>query len=173
MADALLNLGNLFLEKSQPKVAVQYYNQALELRPNWDKALDARAHAEALVHPPAPVVQEVGVAASASRSKGGAADLDRAIDPNEHSALLTTLHTASTESETFGKQYQQLLLEEVEPAIKELSTALLYPDGSRSEMEACFSRFEAALERMRSVQQSLQSSMGRLRQHAEEHLPGK
>jgi tetratricopeptide (TPR) repeat protein len=170
MADAHLNLGNLFLEKSQPRVAIQHYNQALELRPNWAKALDARSHAEAILSPPAGGAAD---AAQGQKATTGITELDRTADPNEHGALLTALHTASSESETFGKQFQQLLLDEVEPAIKELSSSLLYPNGSRSEMEACVSRFEAALERMRSVQQSLQSSMARLRQYAVEHFPGK
>ncbi len=168
MADAHLNLGNLFLEKSQPRMAMQHYNQALELRPSWEKALDARRHAEALLSPP-PADAE----APPQKATTGISALDRTADPVEHGALLTALHSASSEAETFGKQFQQLLLDEVEPAIKELSSSLLYPNGSRSEMEACFSRFEAALERMRSVQQSLQSSMARLRQHAVEHFPGK
>src|SRR5262249_15285507 len=133
MADAHLNLGNLFLEKSQPKVAMQHYNQALELRPNWAKALEARGHAEALISPPA---ADVGAAAQAQQATAGLGDLDRTADPVEHGPLLTALHSSSTESETFGRQFQQLLLDEVEPAIKELSSSLLYPNGSRSEMEA-------------------------------------
>src|SRR5262249_12808526 len=120
-----------------------------------------------------PPAADVGAAAQAQQATTGLGDLDRTADPVEHGPLLTALHSSSTESETFGRQFQQLLLDEVEPAIKELSSSLLYPNGSRSEMEACVSRFEAALERMRSVQQSLQTSMARLRQHAVEHFPGK
>jgi tetratricopeptide (TPR) repeat protein len=171
MADAHLNLGNLYLEKSQPKMAMQHYEQALQLRPNWAKAIEARMHVESLLSPPAAGASAQAGPTSGVLQQGGANELDRTVDPTEHSALLTSLHSTSSESETFGRQYQQLLLEEVEPAIKELSSALLYPDGSRTEMEACVNRFEAALERMRSVQQSLQTSMARLRQHAQEHFP--
>jgi Tfp pilus assembly protein PilF len=173
MADAYLNLGNLFLEKNQPKMAVQYYDQALQIRPGWEKAMDGRAHCESLINPqPAGEEAPEEVLAAGRPSVGGLqGDLNRLIDPNEHSAMLTSVHASITESETFGKQFQQILLEEVEPAIKELSSCLLYPDGSRIELDACVSRFETALEHMRSVQQNLQTSMAKLQQYADEHLP--
>jgi Tfp pilus assembly protein PilF len=174
MADAHFNLGNLFLEKGQPRVALQHYDQALQLRPNWEKAIEAHAHAEAVLNPPSEDEDTVhGVPGPVARTQApsGLNELDRTVDPTEHGALLTALHTTAGESETFGRQFQQLLIDEVEPAIKELSSALLYSGSPRSELEACVSRFEAALERMRSVQQSLQTSMARLRQHAVEHFP--
>jgi tetratricopeptide (TPR) repeat protein len=174
MADAHFNLGNLFLEKGQPRVALQHYDQALQLRPNWEKAIEGRAHAEAVLNPPSEDEDTIhGVPAPIARQQGasGLSELDRNVDPSEHGALLGALHSTASESETFGKQFQQLLTDEVEPAIKELSSALLYSGGSRSELEACVTRFETALERMRSVQQSLQSSMARLRQHAVDHFP--
>jgi Tfp pilus assembly protein PilF len=172
MADAHLNLGNLFLEKKQPRTSLQHYDQALQLRPAWDKALDARAHAEALLNPQAEPAEAVPTA-PAAKEPSKAAKLERTVDPNADGPLLTALHNTSGEAETHGRQLQKMLTEDVEPAIKELSSCLLYPDGSRIELDACVSRFEAALERLRGLQQDLQSTMTRLQQYAAEHIPGR
>ena len=45
MADAHLNMGNLYMEKDQPRMALQHYEQAHQIRPNWEKALDGIASA--------------------------------------------------------------------------------------------------------------------------------
>ena len=39
--------------------------------------------------------------------------------------------------------FHQVLADELETAIKELSSCLLYPDGPITELDACVSRFEA------------------------------
>jgi tetratricopeptide (TPR) repeat protein len=171
MADAALNLANLFLDKNQPRQAIQHYEQALQIRPGWDKALDGKTHAEDLLRPK--TEEEELAEATGTGKQAPVGGLDRTADPHEHAHLLSALHATSTESENFGRQFQQVLIESVEPAIKELSSCLLYPDGSRIELDACIHRFEAAVERMRSLQQSLQSSMTRLREYAAEHFPNR
>jgi tetratricopeptide (TPR) repeat protein len=167
MADAHLNLANLYLDKGQAKAALQHYEQALELRPGWEKALDGKANAEALLQPEGEAHAEI----AAPAAKRAAVDLDRIIDPNVHAGLLNSLHTASTETETHGKNLQQLLSAEIEPVIKELSTCLLYPDAPLSELATCLQRFEAALQRMRSLQESLKETVTRMREAAAEHFP--
>ena len=52
---------------------------------------------------------------------------------------------------------------QIEPAIKELSSCLLYPDSTAAELDECVQKFEAAIASMRSVQQGLQGSMERVR----------
>src|SRR5438128_5900137 len=47
MVDAHYNLANLYLEKQQFGQAMTHYKAALELRPNWDKALLGLEQAEA------------------------------------------------------------------------------------------------------------------------------
>jgi tetratricopeptide (TPR) repeat protein len=166
MADAHLNIANLLLDKGQVKVALQHYEQALEIRPHWDKALDGRAHAEAILRP-----QEVAAPEQAAASRPSAATLDRMADPNLHATLLNSLHEGSGASENAGKELQKVLSQELEPAIKELSTCLLYAHGPRVELETCITRFEAALERVRSLQQGLQGNVGLLQQAVTEHFP--
>jgi tetratricopeptide (TPR) repeat protein len=169
MADAHLNLANLYLEKNQAKAALQHYDQALEIRPGWEKAVDGRAHAEALVNPQ--VAEPVPEPAGATGKQAPAIDVDRIIDPNTQGGLLNSMHSTSTETETHGKQLQQLLSAEIEPVIKELSTCLLYPDAPLSELATCVQRFEAALERMRSLKENLKQSMTKMREAAAEHFP--
>src|SRR5262249_29996602 len=47
LADAHYNLANILLEKQQFNMAYAHYKQALELRPNWDKAANGLAQVEA------------------------------------------------------------------------------------------------------------------------------
>jgi tetratricopeptide (TPR) repeat protein len=168
MADAHLNIANLYLDKGNAKAAIQHYDQALEVRPGWDKAIDGREHAESLL---APKPEDILLDTLPTAKQKSQVDWDRIIDPNVWSHLLTVLNTSSTEAETHGKQLQQLLANEIEPVIKELSTCLLYPDAPLSELAVCVQRFEAALDRMRSLHENVQQHMSRLRENADKHFP--
>jgi tetratricopeptide (TPR) repeat protein len=161
MADAHFNLANLYLEKEQLGLALAHYRNALELRPNWDKAQRCLEQAEAaqaaasgeINKPPPPVEQ------------APAAPLDpaRLVDPQLHGTLLSTLHKVTIESENYSRQFLKVVEGEVEPAIKELSSCLLYPDSTAAELDECVQKFETALASMRSLQRSLQTSMQRVR----------
>jgi exonuclease VII small subunit len=56
----------------------------------------------------------------------------------------------------------EVVLHEVEPCIKELSTVLMNSRGSRYELEACLDRFETALKRMRTAHQALQHQVEKI-----------
>jgi tetratricopeptide (TPR) repeat protein len=168
MADAHLNLANLYLDKNQTRMALQHYEQALAIRPGWDKALDGQAHAQAVLEqqaagtkpqpPPAP-------------TRGPVHSLDRMADPYDHAVLLSALHDASGGAEKAGKELQQVLSAELEPAIKELSTCLLYANGPRSELDTCIAKFEAALGHMRKLRQGVQGGLDHLQKSVNEHFP--
>lgn len=159
MADAQLNLANLYVEKQQYRQAIQNYDEALKLRPNWDKAEEGRAHAQALLSGDHPA----GKAAAASGNTGrSAVSEDRMVDPNLHSALLTALHTGSAAAEELGRNFQKVLLEEMDVAIKELSSCLLYPDAPNSELNACIDRFAGALDQTLAVQKKLEAGITRI-----------
>src|SRR5262249_23486403 len=136
MSDAHYNLGNLYMEKEQWKQAVHHYNQALELRPDWEKAQRGLEQAEAAVA--AQETSDEHLAAAAAWAEGPVAsgpaspkiDPERLVDPQLHGALLTSLHRATIDSETHGRSIVKIVETEVEPAIKELSSCLLYPDSS-------------------------------------------
>jgi tetratricopeptide (TPR) repeat protein len=163
MADAHLNIGNLHMEKGQPKMAVQHYEQALQLRPHWEKALDGIATAQAAVAESAAPSPDESVAGTAARvAPSSASNIDRLVDPVTHATFLSTLHQATISSEDTGRLVQKIVGEEIEPVIAELSRVLLHSGGSRSELEACVTRFETALNRMRTAYQALKGSVAKL-----------
>jgi tetratricopeptide (TPR) repeat protein len=171
MADSHYNLANIYLEKGQFPQALTHYRQALGLRPNWDKALDGLAQAEASIAA-AESTEHVGnsplgaASEDTPRPAGApsvAVDPDRIVDPMVHGNLLTTLHKATIESENYGRSFLKILESEIEPAIKELSSCLLYPDTSLTELDQCVQKFEVAMQSMRTAQRTLQNSIERIR----------
>ncbi len=165
MADAHLNLANLHIEKQQYRSAVTHYQHALQIRPTWDKALAGLDQAKAALE-----AEQRGFQPELEASGGHRTfeDPDRVLDPNLHHDFLNALHQATIASEELGKDFEQLLEKEVEPAIKELSSCLLYPDGARTQLEQCVDQFESALKHMKTVQASLQASLGRVRKCRDE-----
>ncbi len=170
MADAHYNLGNLYTEREQFGLAVAHYRQAVELRPTWEKAVRGLEQAEAAQEQadtaspgrkmePRPADHEPQ---SAAAPEAGL-DPERMVDPHVHSALLTTLHRATIDSESQGRNFLKILESEIEPAIKVLSSCLLYPDSSATELDHCVQKFESAVASMRAAQNALQSSMDRVR----------
>ena len=127
-------------------------DQPLELTDGTD-VLEAREALELEKTPgPPPEV--------AARRSG---DPTQQVDPEVHSSFLIHLHQVTIESEESGRAMHAILEREVEPAVKELSTALLYPHGLRSELEECVNKFEAAVEHMRSTYQQMQNRIAHLK----------
>jgi predicted Zn-dependent protease len=171
MPDAHLNLANAYLDKGNYPAAIVHYKQSLEIRPNWakaeagldqaERALEAsRQPAEALA-PESPYEREKAPEPDAVAAP--ALDPKRVVDPNIHGGLLNNLHRATIESENHSRSFLQILEKEIEPAIKELSSCLLYPDKSVGELDDCVQKFEAAVHSIRSAQRSLQTSMEQVR----------
>jgi Flp pilus assembly protein TadD len=162
MADAYLNLGNLFIEKQQYRQAVSYYDEALKIRPNWDKALEGRAYAQDLLsgNVSATPVPAEGQPHAARPS----AEIEKVVDPNVHATLLSALHVGADAVEELGRRFQLVLGNEMEDAIKDLSSCLLYPDGPVSDLNACISRFEQALEHLLAAQQTMDAGIAGLQQ---------
>jgi len=161
MADAHLNLANLLLERGNARQAAAHYEDAIKLRPGWDKALDGLERAKSAdgssaVHP---VVAEQMVRTAAQHP---GSDIDRLIDPAAHGAFLSNLNHACAVVEETGKLLQSVVGDEIEPAIKELSTALLNAQGSRGELESCLGRFENALGRMKTANQALKQQAAKM-----------
>jgi tetratricopeptide (TPR) repeat protein len=170
MADAHLNLANLFFEKQNYRLAITHYQNALQIRRTWDKALDgldqAKAAHEAGQHGGQPEPEMTPI--PGGKAMRPSEDLDRLIDPNIHHDFLNALHQATITTEDLGKEFEQVLEKEVEPAIKELSSCLLYPDGARMQLSDCVDQFEAAMQHMRTLQESLTATLNRVRKCNEE-----
>ena len=62
-----------------------------------------------------------------------------------------------------GREFLRILESEVEPAIKELSSCLLMPDTSTTELDQCVDKFQAALNAMKNAQSNLQSNLEKVR----------
>lgn len=169
-ADAHYNLGNLYMEREQFGLAIAHYRQTLELRPNWEKALRGLEHAEAVqeeveeqMAPKDEPGEEETVQEASNTAGGRHLDPDRTVDPQFHGVLLSTLHKATIDSENQGRTFLKILESEIEPAIKELSTCLLYSDSSATELDQCVQKFEAAVASLRAAQSTLNNSMERVR----------
>jgi predicted Zn-dependent protease len=160
MADAHYNLANVYVEKAQYSMAATHYKHALTLRPNWDKAQAGLAEVDAHLNPPRKPLSDPSVETVTAPT--ASVDMERTVDPNSQGDELLVVHKATVESEELGRHFLQVLESEIEPAIKELSSALLYPDTSASELDQCVERFEAAIARMRSAQKTLVLSIERV-----------
>jgi tetratricopeptide (TPR) repeat protein len=176
MADAHFNVANIYLEKTQYGLAIAHYRQALELRPTWEKALRGLEQAQASQGEiQNKKLQAMMSTEAASKSPVAAplttsANLDRQIDPLIHGELLRTLHRVTVDSEKQGRTFLKALESEIEPAIKELSNCMLFPDTPASQLSECVRKFENAVQNMRAIQETLQTSMERVRLVGEQML---
>jgi tetratricopeptide (TPR) repeat protein len=170
MVDAHYNLGNLYLEMGSYKQAISHYKQVLQLRPNWDKALNGLAQADAALRAAEPQAPPAPKAAPSVRTPEQEEDLNRSINPEIHGDLLTVLHHAAIDSEAHGRQFLQILEHQIEPAIKDLSTRLLGVETSGPDLGQCIQMFESAVDNMRKVQRELESSIERVRSLGEQLL---
>jgi predicted Zn-dependent protease len=171
MADAYLNLANAYLDKGQYSLAIAHYNRALEVRPSWEKAETGLAQAEAALEAARQAAESGGSspateedqAAPGFAAAAAAVDPDKIVDPNIHGAILSILHRSAIESETAGRNFLRLLEREIEPAIKELASCLLYQNSSITELDACMGKIEHAMENIRSATLSIQSNVQQVR----------
>src|SRR5262249_48236133 len=82
--------------------------------------------------------------------------------------FLIHLHQATIESEESGLALHQVLEREIDPAVKDLASCLLYPQGSRTELDECIAKFEAALDRLRATYGQLHTRTGHIRKLQEQ-----
>jgi hypothetical protein len=162
------------MEKDQPGNALGHYKHSVELRPTWEKAIQALEQCEMRVeaaHSRAAAGTAIAPVAAHEITGGLELTLDphRTINPDTHGGLLTPLHKATVEADEQSRSFLDHLEKEVEPAIKELSTCLLYPDGSVAQLGMCLEKFETALAGMRTHKDNVRTSVERIRKLGE-HL---
>lgn len=166
MADAHYNVANIYYEKDQYALAVAHYKQALEIRPRWEKAQRGLAAAqEAMGSAGAEAAQEAAQASAAPQSARPTRPLDpdRLVDGNIHGELLRSLHRATIDTETHGRSFLETVEKRVEPAIKELSSCLLYADTPLAEVSTNIKAFEEAVQAMRALQDNLKNHISRVK----------
>jgi cytochrome c-type biogenesis protein CcmH/NrfG len=165
MADAHLNLGNLYTERQLWRQAIEHYREALEIRPDWAKAVDGLAHAEAALHGEKPQAETAAPVKKNLTREERFRDIP--LDPERHGQFLLDLRRSTGEIEDVARQLIAILEREMEQALKSLSTALLYPDTPRSQIDGCVERFEQALERFHAAHQLLLRRTNHLRDMGE------
>jgi Tfp pilus assembly protein PilF len=177
MGDAHYNIANIYLERGQFAQAEQHYRNALEIRPNWAKATRGLEQVEQLLNEQ-DADKEAATSPAPTRGKsdsgpkvigaGTPLNPDRLVDPQVHGDLLKALHRSTIDADNVGRELLTVLTKELEPAIKELSTTLLYPDRSSLEIHEHVQRFDAALVAMRTFEENLQNSVERVRMLSEQ-----
>jgi tetratricopeptide (TPR) repeat protein len=163
MIDAHYNLANVYLETERYKQAATHYRQVLQLRPNWDKAVHGLEQAEAAQKEIESPEKGAEPAAAAAVLPPISPDSDRHVDPNLHGLLLTHLHQATIDTELQGRQLALILEQQVDPALKELSTCLLRANSPAHVLDQCVEKFENAVQMMRRAQRQIQSTMEQVR----------
>lgn len=167
MHDAHYNLGNIFFEKGQMALAIAHYKSALDIRPSWEKAGNALAHAQAEL-----AAQESGSAIKKPEppvvTTPANLDPNRVIDPNVHGNLLRTLHELVVETDTQSHLMLEFLQKEVETAIRDLSICILTPNDPKHNLEDQIKRFDEAVQKMQSLQETLQNRLDKARQMGEQ-----
>jgi tetratricopeptide (TPR) repeat protein len=162
MADAHYNVGNIFFEKEQYAMAIAHYRQALEVRPNWEKCKNALESATAIQAP----VPETKKEESPSKAVAKVLDPNRLIDPNVHGTAMRDVHTLVTELDNQSRKLCDVLLNDVEASIKELSNCLLFPDNPAYNLAEQLHKFDQVVSEIQKLQQSMQKRVGQVEQLA-------
>lgn len=159
MADAHYNLANVLLEANRFSEAVEHYQKALDLRPDWpeaahglDMAEEAAADSsliegddtstEAAAAPEGPVIHPVD-------------DPQGIVDPNRHKALLREFQQLCDGARTLGAEVGDVA--PLERVLRDLSSALLLPETTRTELKAAIDRFAETVAAFRDQQTLLRN----------------
>jgi tetratricopeptide (TPR) repeat protein len=164
MADAHYNLANLLLELTRYHQAITHYKHALDVHPRFEKARVGLEQAEAALAQSEGPATPAGVGTAVRPAAATATDMLRTLDPQLDGAVLSALHRATIVSENYGRDFLKVLESEIEPAIKELSTVLLYPEKISGELSDRVERFETALNQLKGMERNLQLSIKKVRE---------
>lgn len=164
MADAHYNLGNIYLEREDYAKAIRAYREALQARPTWEKALSGLTQAEEAQEREA--AEEAGLGDDTAQSAGASmtmrfgVDIDpvRMVDPEKHGELLEALHNAILESQGRGVRLLEVVEDQIEPLVKELSACLLY-SGRSASLGECLKKFEEAIGQMKELHDKLRDGV--------------
>jgi Tfp pilus assembly protein PilF len=157
MPDAHYNLANVLLDVGRYGQAATHYQNVLEMNPNFENAklgLEQAKAAQQREAAPQPASTGHG-----SGVRHATVNLNRTLDPQLDGAALHALHHATIEVENQGREFANVLETELEVALKELSTVLLYPEKTSGELNEKLERFELALSHLRSARRVWQKTM--------------
>lgn len=159
LVDAHYNLGNLLQELGRLQQALVCYKDALSLDPEFQPALVGVHQVEQALH------GEPGAAGSSSKMSAPVAstvDMEQPLDPRFDTTALQALHRTTIVSENACRDLGRVLAEELEPAIKELSSALLYNSSSVTDLTERLERFEKAMSRAKLLEKTWRQALQKI-----------
>lgn len=160
MVDAHYNLANAYLDLRKYEQSAECYRTVLELKPHWEKAEKGLAAAEQGITARADLAAGKPVS-PAQGTPAKVLDPERLVNPETHGELLKDLYRATADSEDKGRHFLETLEKQVEPALKNLYTALLRPKSGLP-LDDCVEKFEKVMEDIRTAQVSLKRSVERV-----------
>lgn len=173
MMDAYFNLGNLLHELGRNSQAIRCYQSALELKPDFEPAIQGLKAAQTALeeqhHPKTPVMGFNVTAGSSAviRPLKTAVDLHQPLDPNIDGVGLSTLHRSTITSENAAREMLHVIETELEPSIHDLSSRLLDAKADKRELMEYLEKFEIAMNKTRAVQRTWQQTMQQIRETTE------
>jgi tetratricopeptide (TPR) repeat protein len=168
MADAFLNLGNLLLEAERYHDAIAAYQQALAVRPNFEKAmhgLRSAQQAQAARVPVSPARPSAPVTGSAAETAqelnlGATQSFANIVDRAE---AMETLREACGKQEESCREIARVIEHELGPAIRDLSRSLVGTPAA-GELELHVHAYEKSLENLREARKNLDGGVSKIRE---------
>jgi tetratricopeptide (TPR) repeat protein len=170
MLDAHYNLANLLQDLGRLPQALEHYKAALQINPQFEPAQVGLHQVEMTQQGSstklAPVFKGDGAVSTAPQGGGGIHTVDPAqpVDPNLDGPILGDLHRDTTSAERTTRELTAVLEQDLEPALKNLSTALLYSNTSVTDWQEKLEKFQTAINRIKALQRAWQQNMQHLRE---------
>jgi tetratricopeptide (TPR) repeat protein len=168
MVDAHYNLANMLQDLGRLPQALVHYKEAFKLDPNFEAARIGIEQVEAQIQ-----AEQAGSEKSTIIKKAPdvdpKVDMTQPLDPRFDGPALQALHRTTIVSENTCRDLARVLEEEMEVAIKEISSALLY-NASSGELAEKLDNFERAMARAKALQKAWQQNMQKLRELNEKLL---
>jgi tetratricopeptide (TPR) repeat protein len=157
MADAHLNIANLHFERGELPLAKTHYEHALESRPNWEPAVKGLAQ-----------VEQATLASKATAPEPPKVDdPERILDPESDGVVLIALHQGAITGDDQARRLIKLIEEQLEPALKALSSDLLVSHGMASDLEASLTSFGDAFSAIETLQAELFANLEEIQKYGQ------
>ncbi|HMP01263.1 MAG TPA: tetratricopeptide repeat protein [Gemmatales bacterium] len=169
MVDTHYNLANLLQDLGRLPQALVHYREAVKLDSNFEAARVGVEQIELLVQSEQQANAEKSSVIKRAPVTESKLDMTHPLDPRFDGPALQALHRTTIVSENTCRDLARILEDELESAIKELSSALLY-NATATELADKLEKFERAMNRTRAVQKAWQQNMQKLRELNEKLL---